>query len=196
MPALTNPRHEAFCQHVSAGLSQVESYERAGYPRSRSNASGLARKPYIVARLIEIAEEKNAAEARRAEAQRVAEDAAVKSAAEKLGIDREYVMGRLKINAELALRGGKITGTDGVERTVDRHPTSANTAFKLLGQEIGMFREQADVDVAVTHALQIDVTKLTDTQLAALDEIIRASEEGSAFAHQHGHSSRTGKTTH
>lgn len=51
---LTNPRHERFVQELAQGKTATYAYEAAGYAPSDANASKLARKPAIQARLQEI----------------------------------------------------------------------------------------------------------------------------------------------
>jgi len=66
MPVLANARYERFAQGVAKGLSQHEAYKKAGYspdrpPKAmRSEASKLARRPQIAARIAEL-QEKHAA---------------------------------------------------------------------------------------------------------------------------------------
>ena len=54
MPALSNAKHELFCQHLALGKTATEAYELAGYKPSRSNASVLRAKQSISDRLSEI----------------------------------------------------------------------------------------------------------------------------------------------
>jgi predicted house-cleaning NTP pyrophosphatase (Maf/HAM1 superfamily) len=58
MPALSNPKHELFAQHLAKGLTQEKAYIAAGYketPRSRMSACDLLRtKPYIKERVAEL----------------------------------------------------------------------------------------------------------------------------------------------
>jgi phage terminase small subunit len=56
MPALPNPRHEAFAQHFVSGLRATKAYVAAGYkPKgAKQSASRLRRKPAVHARLMEL----------------------------------------------------------------------------------------------------------------------------------------------
>lgn len=195
MPALPNPKNELFAQNLALGKKQVDAYELAGYPRHRSNASKLARTERIRARVAEIIGERAEAEARRVEDQRVAEEQATKRAAEKLALDREWVLRRLQVNVELSLRGGVVKGTDQVDRVTERNPAAANAALRLIGQELGMFREQPE-EAPPAPAVQVNLSLLSEAQLAALDEILKASEEAGLPGHDDRHSGRAGKTTH
>jgi hypothetical protein len=47
MPALKNPRHEAFAQAVARGVSAAAAYGQVGFRPHRANAATLARKEHI-----------------------------------------------------------------------------------------------------------------------------------------------------
>ena len=57
MPALKNPRHEAFAQAVARGMSASAAYVEAGYKANRHNAAALAREEHIRTRVTEWQEE-------------------------------------------------------------------------------------------------------------------------------------------
>jgi hypothetical protein len=57
MPALKNPRHEAFAQALARGMSASAAYVEAGYKANRHNAAALAREEHIGTRLAELQEE-------------------------------------------------------------------------------------------------------------------------------------------
>jgi hypothetical protein len=57
MPALQNPRHEAFAQALARGTSASTAYVEAGYKANRHNAAGLAREKHIRTRVGELQEE-------------------------------------------------------------------------------------------------------------------------------------------
>jgi hypothetical protein len=57
MPALKNPRHEAFAQALARGLSASAAYVEAGYKANRHNAAALAREQHIRTRVTELQEE-------------------------------------------------------------------------------------------------------------------------------------------
>ena len=57
MPALKNPRHEAFAQAVARGMSASAAYVEAGYKANRHNAAALAREQHIGTRVSELQEE-------------------------------------------------------------------------------------------------------------------------------------------
>ena len=58
MPVLKNPKHERFAQEVAKGLSAAQAYEKAGYAPNRHNASALAQKQPIQARVSELLEKR------------------------------------------------------------------------------------------------------------------------------------------
>jgi hypothetical protein len=57
MPALKNPRHEAFAQSLARGMSASAAYVEAGYKANRHNAASLAREKHIRTRVAELQEE-------------------------------------------------------------------------------------------------------------------------------------------
>jgi hypothetical protein len=57
MPALKNPRHEAFAQALARGMSGSAAYVEAGYKANRHNAAALAREKHIRTRVAELQEE-------------------------------------------------------------------------------------------------------------------------------------------
>ena len=57
MPAIKNPRHEAFAQALARGSSAAAAYVEAGYKPNRHNAAALARKQHISTRVNELQEE-------------------------------------------------------------------------------------------------------------------------------------------
>lgn len=54
MPALDNPRHERFAQHLAKGKSATEAYTDAGYRGDRTAASRLSTNVNVQARLSEL----------------------------------------------------------------------------------------------------------------------------------------------
>ena len=54
MSTLKNPRHERFAQLLASGKTATDAYELAGYKRSDSNGSHLARSDEISSRVAEI----------------------------------------------------------------------------------------------------------------------------------------------
>lgn len=56
MPALKDPKHEAFAQHVAKGMSQQDAYKAAGYKGDRTAASRLSTNVNIGQRIAELTE--------------------------------------------------------------------------------------------------------------------------------------------
>lgn len=54
MPTLKNPRHERFSQNLASGYAQIDAYTMAGFARSHPNASNLAKRPEVQARVQEL----------------------------------------------------------------------------------------------------------------------------------------------
>ena len=57
MPALKNPRHEAFAQALARGMSASAAYVEGGFKANRHNAAALAREEHIRTRVTELQEE-------------------------------------------------------------------------------------------------------------------------------------------
>ena len=57
MPALKNPRHEAFAQALARSMSASAAYVEGGYKANRHNAAALAREEHIRTRVTELQEE-------------------------------------------------------------------------------------------------------------------------------------------
>lgn len=62
MSALANQAHERFCQGRALGLSWRAAFRFAGYREGGGYATRLAKKPEVLARLLELAEERRALE--------------------------------------------------------------------------------------------------------------------------------------
>jgi hypothetical protein len=57
MPALKNPRHEAFAQALARCVSAAAAYGQVGFKPHRANAAALAREEHIRTRVAELQEE-------------------------------------------------------------------------------------------------------------------------------------------
>jgi len=115
MPVLKDARQEKFCRLlVRGGMKQQDAHHEAGYVFNPGNASKLANKPHIKARLDELKE--------------MASGAAMVHAA----IDRSWVLIRLMRVVERCMGD-----TEG--REDEFVPQSAIRALELLGKEQGMF---------------------------------------------------------
>ena len=96
-------------------------YEEAGYRRNDGNAYALRHRADVSAWISELLAERQAQHAE-----------ATAKAVQELALTREWVLGKLKENAEKAL---KAEGGSPV----------ANRALELLGKELGMFVDRAEV---------------------------------------------------
>ena len=119
MPVLSNPRHERFAQELAKGKTQAEAYVLAGYADNRHSANALKQKPHISQRVSELLTQRD----------EIARKATEK-AADRLSIDREWVMAELIEIAQAA------------KSREDYAP--ANKALELLGKELGMFIERTE----------------------------------------------------
>lgn len=124
MPVLSNPRHELFAQELARGKSATEAYELAGYEPNDGNASRLKGNERISARVDEI----------------------LGRAAERVEIDRAWVLERLIENANRAMQTNPVLDHDGEITGEYRYEGSvANRALELVGKELGMFVERKEV---------------------------------------------------
>jgi hypothetical protein len=61
MPALKNAKHEAFCNYIVEGYSQINAYMKAGYSENHAGRNGgaLYKKAAIQARIVELREDRS-----------------------------------------------------------------------------------------------------------------------------------------
>lgn len=169
MPALLNPRHEIFAQELAKGKSASSAYVLAGYAENRHNGSALARQEHILARMNEILDGRAKIEAK-----------ATEKAADRLSLDREWVLSRMMLNAALALGEAKVkktiiskdTGLASEIDVIERDAMAANRALELLGRELNLFIAKSEVGNPG------DFDRLSDEEL---DERI-ASEKAAILA--------------
>lgn len=115
MPKLANAKWEAFAIGLADGLTVLDAYENAGYPRSQSSASALKAKPEISERVTEILKGRR--------------DTAVREGDADLDnlpaeLNKEWVIKTLMTNVGIAQTQGQIS--------------AANKAVELLAEFIGM----------------------------------------------------------
>ncbi len=140
MPALGNARHERFAQELAKGKSATEAYEVAGYRPNSGNAATLKADQSISTRVAELIEEQS--EIARA---------ATGMAAERLSIDREWVLGQLVENANRAMQAVAVKSNDGATTGEFKYEGSvANRALELIGKELGMFIDRSE-NVNINH---------------------------------------------
>ena len=117
---LDNAGHERFAQALVAGKSAVDAYEVAGHRRNRGHASTLRRDPKILRRVDEVLETRGQIQSRGALA-----------AIEHARLTKSAVIEMLLADRELARRNGQ--------------SSAATRAVELLGKELGMFIDRAEV---------------------------------------------------
>ena len=124
MGILANQKHEMFAQLIAGGSSNVDAFEKAGYPRHNANASRLRLNERVDRRIRELGSQ-------RAGAVQIA----ALSAAEKAGVDQFWVMRNLRTNAVMAMRRN------------DR--AAATRCIELIGKHLGMFVDKKQIDINV-----------------------------------------------
>ena len=107
MPVLENPKHEAFAQALAKGKTADEAYQLAGYAANRGNATRMKANESILGRVTELQG----------------------MAAERVVVDREWVLARLIENAK---------------NCQSDNPAASNKALELIGKELGMFIDRSE----------------------------------------------------
>lgn len=151
MPALRNPKHERAAQLLASGQTKADAYRGAGYSYKPASAHNLFNKPDMVARVAEIIGDV-------VDAQRKGQERAIK----KVEITVDWVLERLKFNAERALRGQPVLDSMGHHTgqfTGKIDGAVANEALKLIGQHLGMFINRHEVGQPG------DFARMTDDEL-------------------------------
>lgn len=127
-----NKKQELFAKFLAEGCNQLDAYVNAGYEPSSANASTLANKPLVKARVEEL---KHAAERRELEFQVMRREAA--GSPEKVVEVAEWtfqrVMDMMAENVKLAQIAGEYR--------------AANETLKMMGESLNMFQKaKADAD--------------------------------------------------
>ena len=121
--ALTNPRHEAFCQRMALGDNQTEAAKLAGYAASCASVQGhkLMQKPLIQQRVQYL--------------RNLTSDVAI----ERVTLNKSWVLQKLKDNV--------------TEAKAERDRSAVNRGLELIGKELGMFVERKVVGLTdLRHA--------------------------------------------
>lgn len=140
MGVLSNQRHEAFAQALASGKTADEAYRDAGYKANRGNAATLKANQSISDRVTEL----------------------LGMAADRVVVDREWVIAKLVDNVDRAMQAVEIKKADGTGTGEYKYDGSvANKALELLGKEIGMFVERSE---NVNHNYQISDEPLTEEE--------------------------------
>ncbi len=141
MPVLPDPKHERFASLVASGKNKTEAYKSAGFTAKfpEQAAWKMANGSQVKSRIEELTA-------------RVS-DKIVQRTAEKVATTKEWVLEKLRDNAEeaLSVKGGSAV---------------ANRALELLGKELGLFREP---EVKVP-------TKLEDLPQETLEAMLAEAE--------------------
>ena len=135
MPVLENPKHEMFAQGLASGLTIDKAYEQAGFKPSLANGCVLKNKPHILKRIKELLEER----------EKIHQEATAK-AIEATSLSKEWVLARLKENAERALQIIPVMGPDGPSGEYKYEGSVANRALELIGKELQMFKDISKVE--------------------------------------------------
>lgn len=162
MPALIKAKWELIAQSLAKGSTVKDAFIAGGYNYDPAQATRMCQRPQIRARVSEILET-------RVSIERVANEDAAKA----LGIDKKWVLERLKFNCERALRGQPVLDANGVQTgkyTGRPDGATANNALKLIGMELGMFIERHEIGGPG------DFSRMTDEELAK-----RAFEDAAAL---------------
>lgn len=145
MPALSNPKHEAFCLLFVKGKTAgnaAASHKKAGYDGDRRKASRLRHHIDICRRVAELS----------ANVAKVAEKADERLT-EKGIATREWIIERLVENANRAMQAVAVLDSNGEPTGEYRYDGAvANKALELLGKERGMFVDRS-VSLNVTYDL-------------------------------------------
>lgn len=158
MPVLKNYRYEVAAQAYALGKTKADAYREAGFKYSGTGATKLFQREEVVARVKELAIQRVEAEAK-----------GLQIAAEKVGVSKEWVLQRLKYNAERCLRGQPILDKDGKQTgqfTGIPQGGAANRALELIGRELGMFIQRHEIgepgefDRMSTEELEVEASKL------------------------------------
>lgn len=142
MPKLANAKWEAFANGLADGLTVLDAYENAGYPRSQSAASTLKSKPEISERVTEILKGRRDTAVREGEAD-------LETLPDEL--NKTWVIKTLMRNVEIAQTQGQIS--------------AANKAVELLAEFIGMRPKKGAAPVDdddKDETKDVDIDKLSD----------------------------------
>jgi phage terminase small subunit len=152
MPVLDHPKHELFAQTVARGKPLNEAYVIAGYKQSDQNASTLAARPEVAARILEfkrIAAARSLVTAERVLAELALIGFADITQAVKVVDGKVQVLDTAQLSPDVTAAIAKIAQTrDGV--TVAFHDKRA--ALENLGKHLGLFKENVSVDLNISLA--------------------------------------------
>jgi phage terminase small subunit len=152
MPILRNPRHEAFAQALVSGMSLGQANVAAGYRNGNRKAAWITRQnPRIAARIVELTEEKLAAERLARERAQV-----------KFDLSAERILGELARIALANMQDYVTVGPDGETRFIDPARLSRDQAAALQEMTIEEFTDRGKTKRRVRY-------KLADKRAALVD---------------------------
>jgi phage terminase small subunit len=152
MPILRNPRHEAFAQALVSGMSLGQANVAAGYRNGNRKAAWITRQnPKIAARIVELTEEKLAAE-------RMARE----RAQQKYDLSADRILGELARIALANMQDYVTVGPDGETRFIDPARLSRDQAAALQEMTIEEFTDRGKTKRRVRY-------KLADKRAALVD---------------------------
>lgn len=140
MGMLKNPRHEAFAQAISRGLSATEAYKHVGYQGDRHHAARLATSGHVVERVTEL------------KARHVA----------TASVTKAWVLEQLVELTRKCMQKEPILDPDGKPVIGPLQAGPANKALELIGKELGMFIDRAEI------GRPGDFDRLDDAELGTL----------------------------
>ena len=155
--ALTNTKHEMFCQRMALGDNQTEAAKIAGYAASCATVQGhkLMRKPLIQQRVQYLRNRTS--------------DVAI----ERVVLSKSEVLQNLRSVIRIALGEDQVPGKSG-EDVPHIDLAAANRALELTGKELGMFVERK-------------ILGLQDIRNASADELYAViAEIDSVLANEQG----------
>jgi phage terminase small subunit len=149
---LSNPAQEIFANQCARGKSQSEAYTIAGYKENPGNASNLAARPEVAARINEIkmiiaARAQVTAERVLAEMARIG--FADITQAVRVENGKVQVIDSAQLSADVTAAIAEVSETrDGVK--LKMHDKRA--ALEALGKHLGLFKENVNIDVNLSLA--------------------------------------------
>lgn len=163
-----NERQELFCQEMAKGMLPTEAARAVGYRTPNVRASELMDMPKVLSRIADL------------------KDQYQKATAEKVSIDKAWVIEQLVENVHTAKQAVAVLDREGNETgTYEQNLTAANRALELIGKELGMFVDRKEVRTGPLFA------DLTDEQLDAA--IVAARALATAEAPRAGESATPGR---
>jgi phage terminase small subunit len=168
---ILRPKWERFAQELARGKTSGQAYEIAGFSPNPANAWRLHKREEIRRRIDEILTREERAV-----------DKAMANAAARVGLNEEWVLRNLRMNAVMAMRAG------------DR--AAANRAIELIGKHLGLFIDKKQIEI--NHIDDADeylanILALVDAKTVDHEPpLLQLEEDGNKYGpgHRAGHRSR------